>query len=145
MAIQNHNGIIMYDRKIKEGPGNNSYGLEVLKSFNFPDEFVKGAFKIRNKLEGKNKLSLTKKKSSYNSKKLKGDCEFCKKKGVDIHHLTPQEFADKNGFNKYFHKNHTANLANVCKGCHIMFTKQGIIHKRTKTIGGKKAYTLVET
>jgi len=26
-----------------------------------------------------------------------------------------------------------------------MFTKQGIIHKRTKTIGGEKAYTLVET
>ena len=145
MAIQNHNGIIMYDRKIKEGPGNNSYGLEVLKSFNFPDEFVKGAFKIRNKLEGKNKLSLTKKKSAYNSNKLKGDCEFCKKTGVDIHHLTPQEFADKDGFNKYFHKNHTANLANVCKCCHIIFTKQGIIHKRKRTIGGEKAYTLVET
>ena len=145
MAIQNHNGVIMYDRKIKEGPGNNSYGLEVLKSFNFPDEFVKGAFKIRNKLEGKNKLSLTKKKTKYNSKKLKGDCEFCKKKGVDVHHLTPQEFADKQGFIKFFNKNHAANLANVCKGCHIMFTKQGIIHKRKKTIGGEKVYTLVET
>ena len=145
MAIQNINGLIVYDRKIKEGPGNNSYGLEVLKSFNFPDEFVKGAFKIRNKLEGKNKFSLKKKKTKYNAKKLKGDCEFCDKKGVDVHHLTPQEFADKNGFIKYFNKNHTANLANVCKRCHAMFTRKGIIHQRKKTIGGETAYSLVET
>ena len=43
MAIQNINGVIIYDRKIKEGAGSNSYGLEVLRSFNFPHEFVRGA------------------------------------------------------------------------------------------------------
>ena len=145
MAIQNINGLIVYDRKIKEGPGNNSYGLEVLKSFNFPDEFVRGAFRIRNKLEGKNKLSLKKKKTKYNAKKLKGDCQWCKKKGVDVHHLTPQEFADKNGFITFFNKNHVANLANVCKGCHAIFTRKGIIHQRKKTLGGETAYSLVET
>ena len=145
MAIQNINGLIVYDRKIKEGPGNNSYGLEVLKSFNFPDEFVRGAFKIRDKLEGKSNFPLKKKKSSYNKKKLKGNCDFCDKKGVDIHHLTPQHFADENGFIEHFPKNHVANLANVCKPCHKDFTKKGIIHKRKKTIGGETAYSLVET
>ena len=53
---------------------------------------------------------------------MKGDCQFCNKKGVDVHHLTPQQFADKNGFIKYFNKNHVANLANVCKKCHDYFT-----------------------
>ena len=145
MAIQNINGVIIYDRKIKEGPGNNSYGLEVLKSFNFPHEFVRGAFKIRDKLEGKNKLTLKKKKTKYSGGKLKGDCEFCKKKGVDVHHLTPQQFADKNGFIQFFNKNHVANLANVCTPCHNYFTKNGIIHQRKKTIGGDAAYSLIET
>jgi len=145
MAIQNINGLIVYDRKIKEGPGNNSYGLEVLKSFNFPSEFIRGAFKIRDKIEGKKKLPLKKKKSKYSAKKLKGDCEFCDKKGVDIHHLTPQQLADNNGFIKHFSKNDPANLANVCKSCHDKFTREGTIHKRKKTIGGNSAYELVET
>ena len=145
MTIENVNGMIIYDRKIKEGPGNNSYGLEVLRSFDFPDEFVRGAFKIRNKLEGKNDITLKKKKTKYNAKKLKGDCQFCQKKGVDVHHLTPQQFADKNGFIKYFNKNHAANLANVCERCHDYFTRKGIIHKRKRTIGGDVAYSLVET
>tara|TARA_B100000575_G_C23141558_1_gene664454 strand:- start:3603 stop:6623 length:3021 start_codon:yes stop_codon:yes gene_type:complete len=145
MAIRNIDGLIIYDRKIKEGAGSNSYGLEVLRSFNFPHEFVRGAFKIRNQLEGKKNNSLKKRKTNYNAKKLKGDCEFCNKKGVDVHHLTPQQFADKDGFIKYFNKNHVANLANVCTRCHDCFTRKGIIHQRKKTIGGKVAYSLVET
>ena len=145
MAIKNIDGIIIYDRKIKEGAGNNSYGLEVLRSFNFPHEFVRGAFKIRDQLEGKKKITLKKKKTKYNAKKLKGDCQFCNKKGVDVHHLTPQQFADKNGFIQYFNKNHVANLANVCQSCHDYFTRKGIIHQRKKTIGGKAAYSLIET
>ena len=145
MAIKNIDGLIIYDRKIKEGAGNNSYGLEVLRSFNFPHEFIRGAFKIRDQLEGKKKITLKKKKTKYNAKKLKGDCQFCNKKGVDVHHLTPQQFADKNGFIQYFNKNHVANLANVCQPCHDYFTRKGIIHQRKKTIGGKAAYSLIET
>jgi hypothetical protein len=64
---------------------------------------------------------------------------------VDVHHLTPQEFANKDGFIKFFNKNHAANLANVCNTCHDYFTKKGIIHERKKTIGGETAYSLIET
>jgi len=145
MSIQNIRGVIIYDRKIKEGPGNNSYGLEVLKSFNFPNRFIQGAFKIRNKLEGKNNITLKKKKTRYNAKVLKGDCQFCPNKGVDVHHLTPQHFANPDGFIEFFNKNHAANLANVCEICHDNFTRNNIIHKRKKTIGGETAYSLIET
>jgi len=145
MSVRYDGDLLIYDRKLKEGPGNNSYGLEVLKSFNMPMAFMKGAFKIRNKIEGKNDISLKKKKTKYNSKKLKGDCEFCNSKGMDVHHLTPQHFADENGFITYFNKNHSANLANVCDKCHSSFTIKGIIHTKKKTIGGKTAYSFVET
>ena len=60
------------------------------------------------------------------------------KNGVDIHHLNPQKYANQNGFIGTHHKNHKANLANVCKPCHIHVTKNKIIHKRVKTPDGYK-------
>ena len=58
--------------------------------------------------------------------------------GVDIHHLSPQELADVNNYIRNFHKNHKANLANVCKPCHEEITKNGIIHRKMKTTEGFK-------
>ena len=40
--------------------------------------------------------------------------------------------------NKYFHKNHTANLVNICKKCHLTITKNNTIHRKTKTTEGYK-------
>ena len=45
------------------------------------------------------------------------------REGVDIHHLEPQEKADMNNYIKTIHKNHPANLTNICKECHKEFTK----------------------
>ena len=46
--------------------------------------------------------------------------------------------ADKKGFikKKGIHKNHKANLMNICKSCHEHVTKNNIIHKRVKTTKG---------
>ena len=38
-------------------------------------------------------------------------------------------------------ENHPANLANICKECHLEFTKNKTIHRKTKTTEG---YKLVE-
>ena len=45
---------------------------------------------------------------------------------------------DANGWikNDMMHKNHTANLSNVCSDCHKKFTKNEIVHKRVKTTSG---------
>ncbi len=141
MSVQNKNGVLYYTRKLEDGPGLNMYGIEVCRAFDFPEGFVKEAEQIRNKYNKKSQSTLSKKKSRYHSKKLKGNCEWCDRTGIDIHHLEPQEKADINNWIKTFHKNHPANLANVCKECHSKWTKEGIVHKRVKTTEG---YKLVE-
>ena len=44
--------------------------------------------------------------------------------------------ADINNYIGSFHKNHQANLANICKPCHEEVTKNKIIHRKTKTTEG---------
>ena len=46
--------LLIYDRTLKEGPGNNLYGLEVCKSLNLPKPFLDLAYIIRNE---KNKIN----------------------------------------------------------------------------------------
>ena len=136
MSVKNINGKLIYTRKLEDGPGENMYGIEVCKSFDFPQEFIDNTYTLRNKYHKNLCGTLTKKKSKYNSKKLKGKCEFCNSEGIDIHHLEPQESADINNYIKTFHKNHPANLTNVCKECHENFTKNKTIHRKTKTSMG---------
>ena len=38
---------LIYDRKIKDGPGESIYGLEVYKSLLLPDDFLKNAYEKR--------------------------------------------------------------------------------------------------
>ena len=138
MSVVCNNGVLFYTRKLEDGPGADMYGLEVCKSFDFSKEFLEGAHKIREKYNSKNISGLKRKKSKYNAKKIKGNCEFCDAEGIDIHHLEPQEKANVNQFIKTFHKNHPANLSNICKICHKKFTKNKIVHRKTKTTKGYK-------
>ena len=61
--------------------------------------------------------------------------------GRDIHHLVPQELSDINNYIKTIQKNHPANLTNICVKCHKKFTRNKIVHKKTKTTEG---YMLIE-
>ena len=78
------------------------------------------------------------KTAHYNSKKLKGKCELCGDDGIDIHHLMPQNLADGEGFIGTFHKNHKANLMNLCKDCHNKETKSNSKKRWTKTTNGMR-------
>ena len=115
--------MLVYDRKLKDGPGNSMYGLEVCKSLSLPQDFLDAAYEIRTKYhpEGTSPLSL--KTSRYNAKKIVGVCEKCgKNTGTEVHHLQHQAEADKSGVIKngdaVFHKNNLANLMTVCEACH---------------------------
>ena len=117
------NDTLIYDRKLKEGPGNNMYGLEVCKSLNLPQEFIEKAYEIRTKYNSEAKSILSLKTSTYNAKKIIGLCEKCgKNMGTEVHHLQHQADADKNGFisneTGIFHKNNLANLMTLCENCH---------------------------
>jgi len=128
---------LVYNRKLQDGPGISMYGLEVCKSLHLPGDFLELANTIR-KERGYDKSILDREPTRYNKKKLKGNCEQCGNEGVDVHHLVPQKLSDKNGFIGTFHKNHKANIMNLCKDCHKKETKNNSKKKRVKTTKGMR-------
>ena len=72
------------------------------------------------------------------------DCEICKKhKASEVHHLQHQKNASpennnhiKNKYKQNFHKNHLANLINICENCHNEIHKTEQEHKVVKTTDG---------
>ena len=138
------NDRLIYDRKLKEGPGDNMYGLEVCKSLNLPEDFLEMAHDIRNKYNNKsntfnqNRLIIEKKTSQYNSSKIKGICEICKEsEGTEVHHLIYQkEFENGNSKGNKLKKNHKANLINICEKCHDKIHEENSYLKIYKTTNG---------
>jgi len=139
--------LLIYDRKLKDGPGNSMYGLEVCKSLKLPDDFLAAAFNIRMKYHPEEGSMLSLKSSHFNSKKVMNLCEKCNKKiGKEVHHLQHQNEANENGIinkdGKVFHKNNVANLITLCEDCHNEIHKKNVQHKKVKTIG--KGYVVQE-
>lgn len=131
--------MLIYDRKLKDGPGESMYGLEVCKSLHLPDDFLEKAYEIRNKYkkDGLGEGILSRKTSHFNAKQIVEICEICKKnKGTEVHHLQHQENADKNNMIDHFHKNNKANLVTICDECHHQIHKEGKQHKKVKTSKG---------
>ena len=137
-------GLLIYDRKLRDGPGDSMYGLEVCKSLNLPQEFLRRAHDIRMKYKPEQRNILSLETSHYNSKKIVGNCELCDSdnKATEVHHLQYQKNADKaNDYIKTFHKNHLANLINICEECHQKIHKTNTQHKIVKT---SKGFVLME-
>ena len=131
------NDCLVYNRRLQDGPGLSMYGLEVCKSLHLPDDFLNLANKIRKERDNITSV-LERSKAKYNSKKIKGKCEMCGDDGVDIHHLMPQNLANNDGFIGTIHKNHKANLINICKKCHDKETKTNSKKRMTKTTKGMR-------
>jgi DNA mismatch repair protein MutS len=134
--------MLIYDRKLKDGPGNNLYGLEVCKSLNLPKDFLDMANEIRIKYSLENKSILSLKQSRYNSNKLVNICEnCCKNMGSEVHHLQHQSDANENGIiinnSSIFHKNNLANLMTLCEKCHDEIHRKKIKQKKIKTSKGQ--------
>jgi DNA mismatch repair protein MutS len=129
---------LIYDRKLKDGPGENMYGLEVCKSLNLPEKFLEKAHQIRMKYYPETSNVTSFKSSHFNTDKIMGICELCKKNmGDEVHHLQHQNKV--NGTNNYinnFHKNHLGNLVTVCDECHDKFHETNIQYKKVKTSNG---------
>ena len=133
--------LLIYDRKLKDGPGNSLYGLEVCKSLSLADDFIESAYKIRNKYHNVEHGEY--KKSHFNAKKIVSMCEQCgNKTATEVHHLQHQQEANEKGIikknNMIFHKNKKANLASLCTECHDNFHKTGKQHKKVKTSKGSQ-------
>jgi DNA mismatch repair protein MutS len=133
--------LLVYDRKLNDGPGNSMYGLEVCKSLKLPEDFLNAAFNIRMKYHPEEGSMLSLRSSHFNSQKVMNLCEICNKNvGKEVHHLQHQNEANENGIinkdGKVFHKNNVANLITLCEDCHNEIHKKNVQHKKVKTTKG---------
>ena len=78
-------------------------------------------------------------------------CENCNERpGVDAHHLIHQQDADQKGMIKLqnkglqLHKNHAANLLNLCQKCHDEFHSEENQDKRYKKVKTTKGTIIKE-
>lgn len=117
ISIDDNNRII-YERILKEGQGSSIYGIEVCKSLDMPNDFMKIAENIRKEVQSLNNVIINIQKSKYNKDVIMVNCSVCGNKSVDTHHIEYQSNADENGFFKNYHKNNKHNLVPLCKECH---------------------------
>ena len=135
---------LVYDRKLKDGPGNSMYGLEVCKSLSLPQEFLDAAYEIRMKYHPETSSMLSLKTSKYNAKKIVGMCEKCGiRQGKEVHHMQYQKDADSSSglivnCDGIMHKNHLANLLTICEECHDEIHRNDTKLKKVKTSKGSK-------
>jgi len=112
---------LIYDRKLKKGPGKELYGLEVCKAMDLEPEFMHLAGTIRQELLHGTHIMTTNNKSRYNNDVIMDKCGVCGKSNVKLesHHIRYQMESDNNGMiDKHFHKNIKSNLVPLCERCH---------------------------
>ena len=117
--IHFQNGDLKYERKLRQGSGESTYGIEIANAIGLDREFIANAFHFRNKYEGKESNVVSNKRSKYNSKKIVDKCEKCGEfQHLHTHHISHQKDADKNGIISHFPKNIRHNLEILCEKCH---------------------------
>ena len=119
---------IVFERKLKDGPGGSIYGLEVCEFLGMDTKFIARAFQIRAIIvPEKNDDIITPKPkpSKYNKQKMIQSCEECgycprlpTDSSLDTHHIRHQSSADENGMINGVHKDSLSNLKVMCKLCH---------------------------
>ena len=140
--------MLIYDRKLKDGPGNSMYGLEVCKSLSLPQDFLDAAYEIRMKYHPETNSILSLKTSRYNAKKIVGMCEKCGvRPGKEVHHMQYQKDADiSSGLiincDGIMHKNNIANLLTICEECHDEIHRNNTKLKKVKTSKGTNLKTI---
>ena len=135
LSVNMNGGEIIYGRKLSDGNGYTSYGIEVCNTLNMPKEFIEECYKIRNILRDLECILPTK-TSRYNSSLYITKCSICgSTKNLHTHHKEPQKNADVNGIitidgKAPFHKNNRHNLKILCENCHIEYHKPLISIKK---------------
>lgn len=113
--------ILIFNRILQSGSGSSIYGLEFAKSLHMDSEFLDTANTIRKRLADdfdELELLVKKKRSRYNKELYVTKCVICGAVAEDVHHISQQSTADKDGFIGHFHQNHKHNLIPLCKEHH---------------------------
>jgi DNA mismatch repair protein MutS len=118
---------LVYDRKLREGPGTGLYGLEVARFLELDPAFMERAFAIRNEILGAEAKVFVATQSKYNNQVFLSNCRICGYKPIhgtdqplETHHINFQCNADADGnfADKGFHKDIEHNLISLCRACH---------------------------
>lgn len=140
LSVENIEGILVYERKIRDGAGSSVYGLLVAETLGFPDNFINYAKEVLSYVIGESTNILDNKTSRFSSKVYMHECAICKKTNLQAelnsHHILEQNKADINGFIGHIHKNIKDNLIVLCKECHIDLHRKGIQFENISTSEG---------
>jgi DNA mismatch repair protein MutS len=118
---------LIYDRKLKEGSGEQIYGITVARYIIQDTDFIDTAMRIKNELLESHDSMISGKTSKYNSNVLVYECHLCGKKdknahlsNLETHHINFQKDCDGNFVKnkKHLKKNQEANLIVLCGECH---------------------------
>lgn len=111
---------IFYNRKLLEGPGPATYGIEIAEQLQLPSEIIEKARYHRNYVHLEYDFEPNK-KSKYNKDVLMKECALChSRKNLQVHHIFQQKNFDQKNTNNIhgFQKNNKSNLLVVCQECH---------------------------
>nr|AFM97568.1 MutS-like protein [Iridogorgia splendens] len=126
-VIQREDLGIIYERKLKPGPGPSQYGIEVMGHIINDREFYTNALKYRKLINWKSPSLRPRSKSSsltvfrpskYNSKVFIDSCEICGAPAEAIHHIKPKRLSGGSGGHS-FNLSRRSNLVPVCSSCHL--------------------------
>nr|UKP87794.1 MutS-like protein [Keroeides sp. ANT112] len=131
-VIQQEDGGLIYERKLKPGPGPSQYGIEVMGHIINDKNFYNSALKYRKLLnweppsrrDGResSSSSLTVfRPSKYNAQVFIDSCEICGAPAEAIHHIQPKKSSSCNR-----RLNRRSNLVPVCSNCHLKIHRNEI-------------------
>lgn len=109
---------LRYDRELREGSGDDLYGIEIAQTLGMPESFIHNALGFRKRVEiFVHDEKDDDKVSRYNSRVIMRSCEKCDSRvHLHAHHITPQKQFDKK--NSIHAKNGAYNIAVLCERCH---------------------------
>ena len=119
--------VLVYGRSLKDGPGEQNYGITFAKHIIHNNEFIKQAVQIKNELLKIYDNIISGKTSRYNSNLLVYECFVCGKTDqklhsspLETHHINFQKDCTNDIVNNKPHlkKNDKANLVVLCNECH---------------------------
>ena len=110
---------LVYDRELREGVGEEFYGLNVAKCLINDSKFIETANEIRKEIDSKKTLS------RYNKRLEMERCSVCShvpdmtETSLETHHIIPQkDYKNKTNEKKHINMNSIPNLCVLCQKCH---------------------------
>jgi DNA mismatch repair protein MutS len=121
---------LVYVRKLADGSGDATYGIEVAKHIVDDRDFIKMAERFQRSILERQAHVVPDRVSRYNTNMFMGKCQICSKKAIETHHVIQQKDADEHKRVVFEEAktpasvHHMANLVALCIDCHLS------IHKR---------------